>query len=68
MDISHYVIFINEYVTYFIVTPDISHFIRERCICRLWRFLCSNKYINVSIVIFVQYNYYAIINPFCMYI
>ena len=25
---------INEYVTDFIVTPDISHFIRELCICR----------------------------------
>ena len=26
--------FINDYVTHFIVTPDISHFIRELCICR----------------------------------
>ena len=26
--------FINDYVTYLIVTPDISHFIREPCICR----------------------------------
>ena len=25
---------INDYVTDFIVTPDISHFIRELCICR----------------------------------
>ena len=25
---------INDYVTYFIVTPDINHFIRELCICR----------------------------------
>ena len=25
---------INDYVTNFIVTPDISHFIRELCICR----------------------------------
>ena len=24
---------INDYVTDFIVTPDISHFIRELCIC-----------------------------------
>ena len=26
--------FINDYVIDFIVTPDISHFIRELCICR----------------------------------
>ena len=26
--------YINDYVTYFIVTPDISNFIRELCICR----------------------------------
>ena len=25
---------INDYVTVFIVTPDINHFIRELCICR----------------------------------
>ena len=25
---------INDYVTDFTVTPDISHFIRELCICR----------------------------------
>ena len=25
---------INDYVTDFIVTPDISHFIRELCMCR----------------------------------
>ena len=33
----HYVMFykcINDYVTDFIVTPDISHLIRELCICR----------------------------------
>ena len=30
----HYVIFINDYVTDSIVTPYISHFIRELCICR----------------------------------
>ena len=31
---NYYVIFINDYVTDFIVTPDISHFISELCICR----------------------------------
>ena len=25
---------LNDYVSDFIVTPDISHFIRELCICR----------------------------------
>ena len=30
----HYVMFINDYVTDIIVTPDISNFIRELCICR----------------------------------
>ena len=53
----HYVIFINDYVTDFIVTPDISHFIRELCICRdSWRFFCSNKYRNVSIDRIYLYN------------
>ena len=47
---------INDYVTDFIVTPDISHFIRELCICRLWRFFCSNKYRNVSIFRIYLYN------------
>ena len=30
----NYVMFINDYVTDFIGTPDISHFIRELCIYR----------------------------------
>ena len=48
---------INNYVTDFIVTPDISYLIRELCICRdFWRFFCSNKYRNVSIVRIYLYN------------
>ena len=58
---------INDYVTDFIVTPDISHFIRELCICRdsgdLY-VLTSTEMSPLLEYIFVQYNYYAIINPF----
>ena len=60
---------INDYVTDFIVTPNISHFIRELCIC-----IDSGDISNLTstemsqlLEIVVQYNY-VILNLFCIYI
>ena len=48
---------INDYVTDFIVTPDISHFIKKTMyLQKLWRFFYYNKYRNISIVRIYLYN------------